>query len=207
MKTLILSLLLLLNCKAFAQSDYSKLDVNFGLGTNLYQRQFQPVWNLQAEFHLNARWSLLYNYNLGGLDSSKLYVHAPMSLFAVGPVTRFLSQNSFTFSDFLGALAVGALTALIPEGVAYHYPLAYRYDLSAYANPLGLSLVFTDFYMLDKGVRYHTNLGCKLTYYSRFGVLANVHTQLNYLGSYGFYPSAGFGLGYAFGHRNLGSSE
>jgi hypothetical protein len=96
MKTLILSLLLLLNCKSFAQSDYAKLDVNFGLGTNLYQGQFQPVWNLQAEFHLNARWSLLYNYNIGSLDDYNHYLHAPMSLFAVGPVTRFLTQNTFT---------------------------------------------------------------------------------------------------------------
>ena len=207
MKTLLLSLLLLLNCKTFAQSDYSKLDLNFGLGTNLYQGQFQPTWNLQAEYHLNAHWSLLYNYNLGSLDSTNHYLHAPMSLFAVGPVTRFLTQNTYTIGDFLGSLAVGMLTALIPEGLAYHYPLAYRYDLSAYANPLGLAYVFTDIFLLDKAVRYNTNIGCKLTYYSRLGLLANVHTQMNYIGSYGFYPSAGFGLGYAFGHRNLGSSE
>ncbi len=207
MKTLLLSLLLLLNCTALAQSDYSKLDVNFGLGTNLYQGQFQPTWNLQAELHLNARWSLLYNYNIGSLDDSNHYLHAPMSLFAVGPVTRFLTQNTYTIGDFFGSLAVGMLTALIPEGIAYHYPLAYRYDLSAYANPLGLAYVFTDIFLLDKAVRYNTNIGCKLTYYSRFGLLANVHTQLNYMGSYGFYPSAGFGLGYAFGHSNLGSSE
>lgn len=207
MKTIVLSLLLLLNCNAFGQSDYSKLDVNFGLGNNLYQGQFQPVWNLQAELHLNTHWSLLYNYNLGSLDSSNHYLHAPMSLFAVGPVTRFLTQNTFTIGDFFGSLAVGMLTALIPEGLAYHYPLAYRYDLSAYANPLGLAYVFTDLFLLDKGVRYHTNIGCKLTYYSRVGLLANAYTQLNYMGSFGFYPSAGFGLGYAFGHRNLGSSE
>lgn len=207
MKTLILSLLLLLNCNAFGQSDYSKLDVNFGLGTNLYQGQFQPVWNLQAELHLNTHWSLLYNYNFGSLDASNHYLHAPMSLFAVGPVTRFLTQNTYTIGDFFGSLAVGMLTALIPEGLAYHYPLAYRYDLSAYANPLGLAYVFTDLFLLDKGVRYHTNIGCKLTYYSRVGLLANAYTQLNYMGSFGFYPSAGFGLGYAFGHRNLGSSE
>jgi hypothetical protein len=115
MKTLILSLLLLLNCKSYAQSDYSKLDVNFGLGTNLYQRQFQPVWNLQAEYHLNARWSLLYNYNLGGLDASNLYVHAPMSLFAVGPVTRFLTQNTFTIGDFFGSLALASAMHLATE--------------------------------------------------------------------------------------------
>jgi hypothetical protein len=207
MKTFVLSFLFLLNGLVYAQSDYSKLDVNFGLGTNLYQRQFQPVWNLQAEYHLNAHWSLLYNYNLGSLDSTNHYLHAPMSLFAVGPVTRFLTQNTYTIGDFFGSLAVGMLTALIPEGLAYHYPLAYRYDLSAYANPLGLAYVFTDIFLLDKAVRYNTNIGCKLTYYSRFGLLANVHTQLNYMGSYGFYPSAGFGLGYAFGHQSLGSSE
>jgi hypothetical protein len=207
MKTFVLSFLFLLNGVVYAQSDYSKLDVNFGLGTNLYQGQFQPTWNLQAEYHLNAHWSLLYNYNLGSLDSTNHYLHAPMSLFAVGPVTRFLTQNTYTIGDFFGSLAVGMLTALIPEGIAYHYPLAYRYDLSAYANPLGLTYVFTDIFLLDKAVRYNTNIGCKLTYYSRFGLLANVHTQLNYMGSYGFYPSAGFGLGYAFGHRSLGSSE
>ena len=207
MKTFVLSFLFLLNGVVYAQSDYSKLDLNFGLGTNLYQGQFQPTWNLQAEYHLNAHWSLLYNYNLGSLDSTNHYLHAPMSLFAVGPVTRFLTQNTYTIGDFFGSLAVGMLTALIPEGLAYHYPLAYRYDLSAYANPLGLAYVFTDIFLLDKAVRYNTNIGCKLTYYSRLGLLANVHTQLNYMGSYGFYPSAGFGLGYAFGHRNLGSSE
>lgn len=205
MKKLILILCCFYGFQVKAQSDYSKFDVNLGLSTNLYQKQFQPSLNLQGELHLNAHWSLLYNYNIGALRPTDSYLHAPMSLFAVGPVTRFLSQNSYTFSDFLGSLFVGALTACIPEGLAYHYPLAYRYDLSGYVNPLGLAIVFSDYYELDERVRYNTNAGVKLTYYSRFGVLANVHAQLNYMGYYGFYPSAGFSLGYAIGHRKIGS--
>jgi hypothetical protein len=205
MKNLLFSGILLICLATHAQSDYSKLDINFGLGSNLYNWKVQPVWNLQGELHVNSRWSLLYNYNLGSLDTNNLYVHAPMSLFAVGPVTRFLTQNSYTIGDFFGSLAVGLLTAVIPEGVAYHYPLAYRYDLSAYANPLGLAIVLSNNPALNERVRYQTNLGVKLTYYSRLGLLANVHTQLNYMGYYGFYPSAGFGIGYAFGSRNLGA--
>ncbi|MFM7007318.1 MAG: hypothetical protein ACKOWX_08690 [Flavobacteriales bacterium] len=205
MKNILFSCLLLLSLAVQAQSDYSKLDLNFGLGTNIYSWKAQPVWNLQGELHINARWSLLYNYNLGSIDTNNLYFHAPMSLYAVGPVTRFLAQNSYTITDFFSSLAVGLLTALIPEGVAYHYPLAYRYDLSTYANPLGLAFVFSTNPALDQRIRYQTNVGVKLTYYSRLGLIANVHTQLNYTGYYGFYQSAGLGIGYAFGSRNLGT--
>jgi hypothetical protein len=126
-----------------------------------------------------------------------------MSLFAVGPVTRFLSQNAFTFSDFLGALAVGALTALIPEGVAYHYPLAYRYDLSGYVNPLGLAYIISNNPTEEGRIKYDATAGAKLTYYAPFGLHANVHLQTRFTAGYGFYPNAGIGLGYSFGHRNL----
>ncbi|MFN5441118.1 MAG: hypothetical protein ACK5AR_04620, partial [Flavobacteriia bacterium] len=110
MKTLLFVLGLWLSLAAQAQSDYSKFDLNLQLSSNLYQKQLGPEWNLQGELHLNSRWSLLYNYSIGSFDTYNGYAHAPMSLFAVGPVTRFLAQNSFTFSDFLGALAVGCLT-------------------------------------------------------------------------------------------------
>ena len=127
-----------------------------------------------------------------------------MSLFAVGPVTRFLAENSFTFSDFLGALGVGLLTACIPEGVAYHYLVAYRLDLSAYANPLGLAFIISNNPMLDGSVKYDATSGLRLTYYSPIGLHANVHAQARFTAGYGVYPNVGFGLGYSFGHRRLG---
>jgi hypothetical protein len=204
MKQLLLSLLFLFIGQVNAQSDYSKFDLNLQLGTNLYQKKFGPEWNLQGELHLNAHWSLLYNYSLGSFTPYSGYAHAPMSLFAVGPVTRFLAQNSFTFSDFFGALAVGALTALIPEGVAYHYPIAYRYDLSGFANPLGLAYIISNNPNDDGSIKYDATAGVKLTYYASFGLHANVHVQTRYTAGFGFYPNAGFGLGYSFGHRSLG---
>ena len=204
MKTLLFVLGLWLCLAAQAQSDYSKFDLNLQLSSNLYQKQLGPEWNLQGELHLNSRWSLLYNYSIGSFDTYNGYAHAPMSLFAVGPVTRFLAQNSFTFSDFLGALAVGCLTALIPEGVAYHYPLAYRWDLSACANPLGLAYIFSDDFALDQSVKYEATAGVKLTYYTPFGLHADAHALARYTGGFGWYPNAGIGLGYSFGHRNLG---
>lgn len=204
MKTLLFVLGLWLSLAAQAQSDYSKFDLNLQLSSNLYQKQLGPEWNLQGELHLNSHWSLLYNYSIGSFDTYNGYAHAPMSLFAVGPVTRFLAQNSFTFSDFLGALAVGCLTALIPEGVAYHYPLAYRYDLSGYVNPLGLAYIFNNNPLEDSSIKYDATAGAKLTYYASFGLHANVHLQTRFTAGYGWYPNAGIGLGYSFGHRNLG---
>lgn len=204
MKTLLFVIGLWLSLAAQAQSDYSKFDLNLQLSSNLYQKQLGPEWNLQGELHLNSRWSLLYNYSIGSFDTYNGYAHAPMSLFAVGPVTRFLAQNSFTFGDFLGALAVGCLTALIPEGVAYHYPLAYRYDLSGYVNPLGLAYIFSNNPLDDGAIKYDATAGAKLTYYAPFGLHANVHLQTRFTAGYGFYPNAGIGLGYSFGHRNLG---
>ena len=203
MKQLLFCALLLFIGPVNAQSDYSKFDLNLQLNTNLYQKQFGPEWNLQGELHLNPRWSLLYNYSIGSFTTYSGYAHAPMSLFAVGPVTRFLSQNAFTFSDFLGALAVGALTALIPEGVAYHYPLAYRYDLSGYVNPLGLAYIISNNPTEEGRIKYDATAGAKLTYYAPFGLHANVHLQTRFTAGYGFYPNAGIGLGYTFGHRNL----
>jgi hypothetical protein len=203
MKQLLFCTLLLLLGRTYAQSDYSKFDLNLQLNTNLYQKQFGPEWNLQGELHLNSHWSLLYNYGIGSFDTYNGYAHLPMSLFAVGPVTRFLTQNAFTFGDFLGALAVGALTALIPEGVAYHYPLAYRYDLSGYVNPLGLAYIFSNNPLEDDAIRYDATAGAKLTYYASFGLHANIHLQTRFTAGYGFYPNAGIGLGYTFGHRSL----
>lgn len=188
----------------FGQSDYSKLDINIGIGTNLYQKQFAPVMGLNGELHINSHWSVLYNYQISGLSDYEGYIHLPMSLYAVGPVTSFLTQNSYTISDFFGSLAVGLLTALIPEGVAYHYPVAYRLDLSGFVNPLGLGLVMSNNPAEDQRLRYNATAGVKLSYYTRFGLLASASTQLNLLRNFGVFPSAGVSLGYAFGNRHLG---
>lgn len=188
----------------FGQSDYSKLDINIGIGTNLYQKQFAPVMGLNGELHINSNWSVLYNYQICGLSDYEGYLHLPMSLYAVGPVTSFLTQNSYTLSDFFGSLAVGLLTALIPEGVAYHYPVAYRLDLSGFVNPLGLGLVMSNNPAEDQRLRYNATAGVKLSYYTRFGLLASASTQLNLLRNFGVFPSAGVSLGYAFGNRHLG---
>ena len=188
----------------FGQSDYSKLDINIGIGTNLYQKQFAPVMGLNGELHINSHWSVLYNYQICSLSDYEGYLHLPMSLYAVGPVTSFLTQNSYTLSDFFGSLAVGLLTALIPEGVAYHYPVAYRLDLSGFVNPLGLGLVMSNNPAEDQRLRYNATAGVKLSYYTRFGLLASASTQLNLLRNFGVFPSAGVSLGYAFGNRHLG---
>lgn len=199
--------ILSLPCCVFGQSDYSKFDFNVVLGTNLYQKQFAPVMGLNGELHINSNWSVLYNYQICGLSDYEGYLHLPMSLYAVGPVTSFLTQNSYTISDFLGSLAVGLLTALIPEGVAYHYPVAYRLDLSGFVNPLGLGLVMSNNPAEDQRLRYNATAGVKLSYYTRFGLLASASTQLNLLRNFGVFPSAGVSLGYAFGNRHLGESD
>lgn len=188
----------------FGQSDYSKLDINIGIGTNLYQKQFAPVMGLNGELHINSNWSVLYNYQICGLSDYEGYLHLPMSLYAVGPVTSFLTQNSYTLSDFFGSLVLGLFTAVIPEGVAYHYPVAYRLDLSGYVNPLGLGLVMSNNPAEDQRLRYNATAGVKLSYYTRFGLLASASTQLNLLRNFGVFPSAGVSLGYAFGNRHLG---
>jgi len=205
-KILLVILLSLPYCVS-GQSDYSKLDLNVVLGTNLYQKQFAPVLGLNGELHINSHWSLLYNYQICGLSDYEGYLHLPMSLYAVGPVTSFLTQNSYTISDFFGSLAVGLLTALIPEGVAYHYPVAYRLDLSGYVNPLGLGLVMSNNPAEDQRLRYNATAGVKLSYYTRFGLLASASTQLNLLRNFGVFPSAGVSLGYAFGNRHLGEAD
>lgn len=206
-KKFLFCFILSLPCWVFGQSDYSKFDFNVVLGTNLYQKQFAPVLGLNGELHINSHWSVLYNYQICGLSDYEGYLHLPMSLYAVGPVTSFLTQNSYTISDFFGSLAVGLLTALIPEGVAYHYPVAYRFDLSGFVNPLGLGLVMSNNPAEDQRLRYNATAGVKLSYYTRFGLLASASTQLNLLRNFGIFPSAGVSLGYAFGNRHLGESN
>ncbi len=181
-----------------AQSDYSRFDLNAQLGCNIINKKVNPVIGLQGEFHINHRWSLLYNYNIGGLDTNYSFFHAPMSLFAVVPVTNYLAINSYTFSDFLGSFLIGALTALIPEGLAYHYSIIPKLDGSLYANPLGLYVLFPQNTNWDIRYKYNGSVGVKLTYYTRIKLLAHVFTQVNYVGRKGFHPSFGFGLGYAF---------
>jgi hypothetical protein len=197
-KALIFSVSILFMHSIFAQSDYSRFDLNAQMGLNVFNRKVGPVIGLQGELHLNHRWSLLYNYNLGALDTTYSYFHAPMSLFAVVPVTNFLARNSYTFQDFLGSFLVGALTVLIPEGVGYHYGLMPRLDASVYANPLGLHVLFPTNPNLDHRFAYNANAGLKLSYYTSFKLLAHCYAQVNYVGKLGFHPSMGMGIGYAF---------
>ncbi|MEN9699194.1 MAG: hypothetical protein RLZZ301_392 [Bacteroidota bacterium] len=206
MRALLLFLLLGLSSLSFSQSDYSKFDANIQFGGMYRQKMLLPNWGFQGEYHLNSHWSLLFNYSIYLMDSTSGCIHIPMGMAVMPKVTGFLVSTSYTLGGVTSSILIGALVALIPEGIAYHYPLKYRWDLAAFANPFGIS-----FYSASNSSEfqklYDPSTGVKLTYYSRFGIHANVFAQTRFISQFGVYPDAGVGIGYSFGHRRLGEKS
>ena len=83
-------------------------------------------------------------------------------------------NNPFNFG-YLGELA-GVLLTICPDGLSYHFPIGYYWDVAPYTNILGIDWVFNRKENYSK-LKYAVSLGTKVCYSFSNNMTVNVFLE------------------------------
>jgi hypothetical protein len=162
-------------------------------------------YSVSGEYFVSPYIGLNYNFDLMFRSDQLRQFHTSIGalagppLIAIGVVSAV--SNGDNDSDFnagpLGIL-LGILILVAPDGVSFHVPIRYKWDISPYANVLGLD------YVRDKGkddsyFKYAMSVGLKTTYLAAGRFSLNTFVETRKVAGMGWSFGGGFGLGVALG--------
>jgi hypothetical protein len=164
-------------------------------------------YSVSGEYFVNPYIGLNYNFDLMFRNDNIRQFHSSVGALAgpplilIGVISAASNSSNTDNSQFnLGALGalLGVLILIAPDGVSFHIPVSYKWDISPYANVLGID------YVRNKNTNHNTfkyamSFGCKTTYltYSHFTLNAFVETRK--VATMGWSFGGGFGIGFAIG--------
>lgn len=155
------------------------------------------TYGISVEYLIKNRFGLIYN--LEGVSKKESFtLHTPLGLPAgailmtAGVYSLFNSDSTTESSTKFGIIG-GLFLLTLPDGITYHQTIGYKWDISPYANLLGLDFIF------------ERNKLEKLKYACSFGVKTS-YLLTDKLFCYGFIESRktggvpwGFGMGVGIG--------
>ena len=208
MRTFILSLLIFFavpNAQAQLTEGEGHVFVKYSYGGVDSARYHN--YSVSGEYFVNPYLGLNYNFDLMFRNDNIRQFHSSVGALAgpplilIGVISAASNSSNTDNSQFnLGALGalLGVLILIAPDGVSLHIPVSYKWDISPYANVLGID------YVRNKNTNHNTfkyamSFGCKTTYltYSHFTLNAFVETRK--VATMGWSFGGGFGIGYAIG--------
>jgi hypothetical protein len=159
---------------------------------------------LGARWLISDRIGLRYNFDLLYRGNNHQHIHTPMGLVG-GPILiaagigNALDKDSTSSSGGLGILT-GILLLALPEGISFHQALGDRFEVSPYANLLGIDFI-RNRTTGDNRVKYAFSLGTQVSVhlFSKLTAQAFVETRKVAGVPWGF--GAGIGLGWAMGMK------
>jgi len=165
---------------------------------------------LTMEWRFNQHWSLLYNLDLVKRSDGYRHIHGSMGTI-IGPPIILLGliasssnnyNNLFPSLNYKGwGVVVGIAALLMPEGIAYHHNINYRWDVSPYINLLGVDLIRNPL-TKQSNLKYAASFGCRTSYSFANHLTAGVFLESRKAAPTGFGIGGGFALGYAFNSKN-----
>lgn len=161
---------------------------------------FYHNYSLTGEWLVHKNIGLNYNVDLILRNDEVHHIHTTMGLLG-GPFLILSSWGSNADSSSGSFVPIlGILLLALPDGVSFHIPIRYRWDLSPYANVLGLDFVknraIDEFY-----IKYACSFGIRTNYIyrERFTLNGFVETRKTAGMKWGF--GLGLGAGILFGTR------
>lgn len=203
MKLLFTVLLLLSSLCAQAQFNQNKGHVWLKSSFGHVDSANLQTYGVSGEFLIHERIGLNYNIELVHRNDNIYQIHTSAGMLLGPPLIIFgvlSSKSNYSGSIFnLGGLGVvaGIILLVAPEGVSYHIPIGYRWDLSPYANFLGVDFMRNN--NSDKWyLRYSGSYGVKATFWQDSGLTLNAFSETRKVAGMGWSYGLGIGIGYAF---------
>lgn len=154
-------------------------------------------WRFHKYIGVNYNFDLLYKSN------QYRHIHTPMGVVG-GPIliaagfSNLFSVNTANSSGF--GIAAGIFLLALPDGVSFHLPLAYKWDLSVNANVLGIDFV-KDRNSSASWIKYACSFGAKGIYSLNEYFTASIFLESRKTAGYNWGIGGGAGIGVAFGDR------
>ena len=166
--------------------------------------------NGYAGGQLGARWlvgdrvGLRYNFDLLYRGNTHRHVHTPMGLVG-GPILIALGLNRSLDSDSTTgggwSILSGILLLALPEGISFHQALGDRFEVSPYANILGIDFI-RNRDTGDSNVKYACSFGGQITARLFSNLTAQAFVETRKAAGVPWGLGAGFGLGWVFGMKS-----
>lgn len=169
---------------------------------------------ISAEYMLFKRFGLNYNLEFQHRTDKYNHLHASVGSLAGPPLiviglisglANSANDSSIAESTFglgyLGTL-MGLLITILPDGVSYHVPIGYKWDVSPYANVLGFDWIrnreigYSEF-------KYSCSFGVRGTYLIKDRLTAIGFIETRKAAPTGWGIGAGIGMGYLFKVREI----
>ncbi|MES2556743.1 MAG: hypothetical protein V4604_11365 [Bacteroidota bacterium] len=164
-------------------------------------------YSVSGEYFLNPYIGLNYNFDLMFRNDNIRQFHSSVGalvgppLILIGIISAASNSNDTDDSQFnLGALGaiLGVLILVAPDGVSFHIPVSYKWDISPYANVLGIDFVRNK-NTNHNNFKYAMSFGCKTTYLTYSDFTLNAFVETRKVAGMGWSFGGGFGIGYAIG--------
>lgn len=202
-RSILLIVLTALSFGSFAQLTDYKFQLYGRAGVGTVQSVMYNSYSLNGEFIFKNKFGINYNFDYVTRQDDLRNIHMTMGLlgapvlFGVGLGNTF--DGDTTSSGAFGVIG-GLILLALPDGVSYHISPKYGWDISPYANILGLDFI-KNRSTGETDLKYACSFGVKSTYLimDRFTVSGFVETRQ--AASYGWSIGGGVGIGAVFGKR------
>lgn len=165
-------------------------------------------YSLDGEFLFKNNFGINYNFdylvrqdNIRHFHSTMGIIGAPV-LFGIGLGNAF--DGDTTSSGAFGVIG-GLILLALPDGVSYHISPQYGWDISPYANVLGLDFIKNRTTGEDY-LKYACSFGVKSTYLLRDRLTLTGFVETRQAAGFGWSIGGGIGIGCVFGKRENGEN-
>ena len=142
--------------------------ITYSLSVGSYQ-----LHEARVEHFFRDRWSLLYSVGYSNGASPTFSADAEGTNEFRAPIGATLGVSALSLTccaSYCGGGAIGdafsffALACMIPDGIAYHMPVADRFSISPFVNFSGLSFQWNNHKQDSQALVYSPMAGCRIIF-------------------------------------------
>jgi hypothetical protein len=148
-----------------------------------------------SEYQFRPKWTLNWNLEVQARMDSIVQLHGSMGLIGGPAFMGWAINNSWTPKGIGTSILIGLMIMAIPDGISYHIPVGYRWDISPYVNVLGFDYVPADSDVGKNYLLYSASAGVRCSYWFADRFFAKAFVETRKAG----YLEFNYGLGVALG--------
>jgi hypothetical protein len=161
------------------------------------------ITGLKAEILFKKGWGLNYNFDYQMRKDSITQFHSTMGVVGAPLLMGFGVYKGFdgdTTTKGVGTFLLGLALLALPDGISVHYNVAPGWDVSPYANILGLDFI-KDKKNDELFIKYACSFGFKGTYILKDRLTFTAYAETRQAASFGWGFGGGMGIGVVLGKR------
>lgn len=161
------------------------------------------IAGLKAEILFKKGWGLNYNFDYQMRKDSITQFHSTMGVVGAPLFMGFGVYKGFdgdTTTKGFGTFLLGLALLALPDGISAHYNVAPGWDVSPYANILGLDFI-KDKKNDELFIKYACSFGVKGTYILKDRLTFTAYAETRQAANFGWGVGGGAGIGVLLGRK------